>query len=253
MQTLFISTGHADSVPCVYNITGREKAVCVIVHGFGSSKTSPTAAMMLTELPPLGVGAIAFDFPAHGESKTGGESLRIANCLTALAAAETRARTLAPTAEIVYFASSFGAYITLIYLTGQKQSRRRAFLRSAAVTMPQVVKGLQTQAEKALLEKTGEILLSQENYGYELKLTQGFFDDLENHDVFTLWRKGLAELHMVHGQSDQTIPLRDARSFADRFHVPLTVVPGGDHRLSIPGAPERVLQLAATFFLGWRC
>jgi hypothetical protein len=30
--------------------------------------------------------------------------------------------------------------------------------------------------------------------------------------------------------------------------VPLTVVPDGDHRLSVPGAPEQVLKLATAFF-----
>ena len=248
MKTIFLSKGHGYDIPYVYNITEQNKIVCVVVHGFGSSKKSPTAEMMLTELPIMGIGAIAFDFPAHGESRAGGELLRIDNCLADMAAIEAQAQALAPHAEVVYFASSFGAYMTLIYLAGL-HDRRRAFLRSAAVSMPQVVKRLQTPEEKKLLEETGEILLSQDHYSYTLKLTQGFFDDLENHDVFTLWREDMAELHMVHGETDQTIPLGDARSFAERFHIPLTVIPHGDHRLSIPGAPEQVLHLAISFFL----
>lgn len=53
---------------------------------------------------------------------------------------------------------------------------------------------------------------------------------------------------MIHGESDETIPLSDVQTFAKKFHIPLTVVPNGDHRLSIPRAPEQVARLAADFF-----
>ena len=252
MKSKFISRERDYSVPCIYNITGQEKIVCVIVHGFGGSKMSTTSAMMFEGLQPLGLGVISFDFPAHGDSEVDGEFLRVANCLADMEAAESLARELAQEAEIVYFASSFGAYITLIHLAEKKQRRYRAFLRSAAVSMPSLFDRFMPPEMKAHLETTGELFFDKDIYDYDrdLKLTQGFFDDLKGHDVFTIWQKGLAELHMVHGEADETIPLSDAQSFANMFQVPLTVVPNGDHRLSTPGAPEQVLKLAAEFFLG---
>lgn len=245
----FIPGGQGYDVPCFYDIKGLEKIICIVVHGFGSSKESPTAKMMLRELPLLGLGALAFDFPAHGESAVDGDYLRMYNCLNDLAIAEQRARALAPEAEIVYFASSFGAYTTLIYLAAQERSGRRAFLRSAAVTMPKLIRRL-TAEQAARLAADGYITASAEEYGYvrSLKLTQGFFGDLDSHDVFELWRKDAAELRMIHGELDTTVPLPDAQSFAEKFGAPITIVPGGDHRLSIPGAPEQVLKLAAEFF-----
>ncbi|MCL2792578.1 MAG: alpha/beta hydrolase [Spirochaetaceae bacterium] len=245
----FLSKDRDYEVPCLYNITGQEKVVCVIVHGFGSHKKSFTAKMMLEELPLLGIGAISFDLPAHGESEADGEFLRLNNCLADLAAVEAHARALAPKAEIVYFASSFGAYITLIHLAAKKKNCR-AFLRSAAVNMPSLLIQLLTPEQKRCLKTAGECIFEKAKYGYtrDLKLTQGLFDDLERHDVFTLWQKGLAKLCMIHGEADQTVPLSNAKSFAEMFHVPLTVALNGDHQLSIPGAPEQVLKLAADFF-----
>ena len=249
MKHEFIINERGYDVPCLYRINGREKVVCIVVHGFGSSKESPTAKKMLKELPPLDIGAISFDFPAHGESKVDGEYLRLANCLADLAVVEARTRSLAPEAEIVYFGSSFGAYITLIYLAERDYSGRRAFLRSAAVGMSQFILRL-TPEQRKRLEAEGQFTLEAEEYGYirSLKLMRGFVDDLESHDAFTLWREDMAELMMVHGESDRTVPLREARSFAEKFHVPITVIPEGDHRLSVPGAPEQVLKLAADFF-----
>lgn len=257
MQKEYISGQRGYSIPCVYNIKGNEKAVCIIVHGFGSSKDSTTATMMLNELPLLGIGAIALDLPAHGDSGVDGGFLRLDNCTADLAAVEARARGLAQEPEIIYFGSSFGAYITLIYLAGRAKSNRsaslrRAFLRCAAVSMPRLFNLETTQEQRARLEATGEIILSKDEYGYarDLKITQGFYDDLQRYDAFAFWREGFAQLRMIHGGSDETVPLADAQAFAGKFHVPLTIVPNGDHSLSTPGAPELVLKLASEFFAG---
>jgi len=238
-------------VPHLYNINGKDKLVCVVVHGFGGSKDSFTAQMLLKELPARGIGVMAFDLPAHGENDVDGGSLLLANCLSDLADVESRARALAPGAEIVYFGSSFGAYITLVYLAKKKKGKYRAFLRAAAVSMPRLSVSLMRAEQLTSLSKTGEIILKADEYGYirDLKLSQEFFDELKAHDVFDMWHEGLAELHMVHGEADETVPFGDAKKFADKFNVPLTAVPNGDHRLSIPGAPEQVLKLAAEFFL----
>lgn len=92
-----------------------------------------------------------------------------------------------------------------------------------------------TPEEEARLQADGSVVLGEE-YGYvrPLKLTCGFFEDLDRHDLFTLWRPEEAEVRMVHGELDETIPVEEARRFAVRFQIPLTVIPGEDHRLSIP-------------------
>ena len=251
MKSEFIPNSRGYDVPCQYDVNGNEKTVCIIVHGFGSSKAGSNAKMLLEKLPRHGVGAVAFDLPSHGESSVDGKYLRLDNCIADLAVVENRARALAPEAEIVYFGSSFGAYITLLYLAGKKQIGRRAFLRSAAVTMPILLNNRLTPERRSCLASTGEFVIDKTEYGYshDMKLTKGLFDDLELNDVFTFWQEGLAELHMIHGESDDTVPISDARSFAEKFNVPLTVVPNGDHMLSVPGAPEHVLELAVKFLL----
>ena len=65
-----------------------------------------------------------------------GDALSIRHCLDDLARAEARALELAPGARVVYFSSSFGAYLNLIYLSTRPHRGTRSFLRSAAVEMP---------------------------------------------------------------------------------------------------------------------
>ena len=251
VNNLLISGGRDYDVPCMYCITGKEKTLCVVVHGFGGSKQGLTGSMILKEMPPLGIGVIAFDFPGHGESRADDGSLRLDNCLSDLSAVEAFARGMAPEAEIVFFASSFGAYVALIYFAELKHSGRRAFLRSAAVNMHHNFTRQLRREQLNSLEASGKLVLSKAEYGYarDMKLTRGFVDDLENHDIFSIWKEGFAEIRMIHGGSDRVIPLRDAKSFAERFRIPLTIVPNGDHQLSTPGVPEQVIKAAVGFSL----
>ena len=124
------------NIPCRHTIQGGESMVCLITHGFGSSKDSPTAQLLAGELPRHGIGTLALDLPAHGDSPVDGDALSIRHCLDDLARAEARALELAPGARVVYFSSSFGAYLNLIYLSTRPHRGTRSFLRSAAVEMP---------------------------------------------------------------------------------------------------------------------
>lgn len=244
----------AYGIPLVYDINGSESIVCIVIHGFGSGKQNDTAQMLFREFPRRGIGVIAFDFPAHDESEVNGTFLRISNCLADLAAVEARARSLAPNAEIVYFASSFGAYTTLIYLSGLPvpvDRPRRAFLRSAAVTMPKLFRERRTPLQHEALMRDGQVMLDKDDYGYlrDLIITEDFIGDLESHDVFEIWKKDAAELFMIIGTGDETTPPVDALHFSEKFKINRCMIPGGDHKLSIPGAPEEVLKQALAFFL----
>ena len=252
MEKVLISEGREYAIPCVYSIKGDEKQVCVVIHGFSSHKESPTAKMMVERLPDIGIGAIAFDLPAHGESEVDGRSLRISNCLNDIMAVTDKARALAPNAEIVYFASSFGAYLVLIYLAGlakAKKTTHRAFLRAAAVSMPMVVHEGLTPEQKMRLNDAGEFVLTEEEgYSPELIITKEFLADLENNDVFHIWHKGIADLHMIHGEADEVIYFSDAEAFAKTFDITLTSIPQGDHQISEAGMPELVFETAEKFF-----
>ena len=214
-------------------------------HGFGSSKESPTAQMLLRELPKVGIGAIAFDFPAHGSSPVDGTRLRIETCMQDLAAVEAYARTLLPQASVVYFSSSFGAYINMQYLAAGTGAGVKSFFRSAAVNMPELFTD-PTEDQKRQLQADGFLMLN--DYQRPIRLTQAFLTDLARHDLFQCVRPEGVALEMVHGACDETILLEHAVRFSEQFGIPLTIIPGGDHSLSIPGAPEQVLQLAIRFY-----
>lgn len=234
-------------IPCLNHLNGDEKMAVIISHGFGSSKESPTAGIISAALPEYGIGTFCFDFPAHGESQADGELFRIRNCTGDLAAVEAHVRDLLPGAEIAYFSSSFGAYINLIYLATREHRGRKSFLRCAAVDMPGIMRRGTTPEHRAQLDRQGFVILDNDFFR-PLKITRAFLADLEEYDVFNLYRPGIAEFAMIHGTADETAPIGDARRFAVLSGAALTEVAGSDHNFLIPGAMDRVADVAAAFF-----
>lgn len=233
-------------IPCLHTITGDENKVAIVIHGFGSSKESPTGMMLADALPAKGMGTLAFDFPAHGDSPVDGTMLTVKHCIDDLAAAEQRVIELAPDAELFYFGSSFGAYILLFYLAEREHRGAKAFLRSAAVEMPKLFHN-KTEQEQNFLAEHGYLMVDR-GYVRPLKLTKAFFEDLDHHDIFQMYKQGAAELAMVHGSEDETASPRAAERFAEKYGAELTMISGGDHRLARTGMPSRVLELTEAFF-----
>lgn len=232
-------------IPYIENLKGDEKQVVIIAHGFGSSMQSPTAQMVLEALPKVGIGTIAFDFPAHGASSVDGEFLSVDNCIKDLEAVEEYVRKKCPNAKVSYFGSSFGAYITLLYLSEHSDKEGKAFLRSAAVNMHVIFEN-PTEAEAFAMAQQGHLII---NYGTPLKLTSRFVEDLRTHDLFEMYKPGNSVVKMIHGACDETIAYDKAVEFAQKFDISLITVEGGDHRLSAAGMPEEVVKTAIDFYI----
>ncbi len=224
-------------IPCRHTIQGGESMVCLITHGFGSSKDSPPAQLLAGELPRHGIGTLALDLPAHGDSPVDGDALSIRHCLDDLARAEARALELAPGARVVYFSSSFGAYLNLIYLSTRpppgdavpscaaRRWRCPCFFHSPT---PE-------QAEE--LARQGFLMLDQ-GYVRPLKLTPAFLADLDAHDLFQLYRSGKERVCMIHGDEDQTASPEAARRFAQTFGARLIKCPAGTTACPAPACPS---------------
>lgn len=255
-------------VPCTYEVPDGAQVIAIISHGFGSDQESMMGQILLRDLPPAGIGALAFDFPAHGRGAAAQTDLRIEICLDHLQATEDFIRKTWPDARIVYFGSSFGAYVDLLYFSRRPFTGTHAFLRSAAVNMPELfLGGSQDKAEESAagdataengddafrqaLERNEYVTL-EEGFPHPVKLPMAFFLDLlqgdlqQNFDPAVLSRLAIT---MVHGEKDGTIPVGKAKTFADAGGIPIRIFPGEDHTLStFPQTPEAVVEDAIRFF-----
>ncbi len=242
-------------VACVREIPEAPAGIAIVVHGFTSSKESATVQMLLRRLPDAGIGVVAIDLPAHGQEESKDEELRIEGCKDSLQAAEEYVVRQYPDAEIYYFGSSFGAYITGLYISTRPHRGRKAFFRSAAVNMPELfIKKNPTKEEEELLrelDQKGYIMPSLE-LGSPVRVTKAMFQDLAENNLFEIFdpnRFGVHQVAMAHGSMDSVIDPDAARRFAEKFEVPITFFEGEGHSLSNdPQTPERVADLAIALF-----
>lgn len=231
-------------VPGVNGVDGERKVV-IMAHGFGSAKEGFTPKFMNQGLKAAGFGFYGFDFPAHGDSPLEGDDLTIQRCIDSYLAAEQRVVELAPEAEICYFGSSFGAYMTLLYLAAEPHKGNKAFLRSAAIDMPRLTWEIGRQQGKHF-DVDGYCMLT--DYNRPLKLTRAFCEDMDRYDVFQRYEKGTAQLRMIHGERDSTASPAAAKRFAAEKGAEFILFPEAEHRLMEAGNPERALRLAIEFF-----
>ncbi len=254
MKSLKLKKENGETIPCLLQMPENSRDVIIMVHGFGSQKDCATAQMLFRRMPPAGFGVITYDQPAHGPDEARDEPLLVRNCLSSLRTVEEFVSRQYPDAAIHYFSSSFGAYITVLYLCGFPHRGRRAFLRSAAVNLPQLFlgepgTGIDPELKKELDEKGS--VLSQLGPS-EILIPAGFLEELRVNDLTEKFRERIyddAVFEMVHGEKDSTIELSYARKFAETFSIPITVIPDEEHTLSDhPETPDIVADLAIAFY-----
>lgn len=260
-RSFTIQKENGEKIPCIECIPEDCRTIVIVVHGFCSSKESSNAACQFRELVPRGIGVIAYDQPGHGSAEASKETLRIDACLDSLACVEHYLQEAYPSAEICYFGSSFGAYVTGLYLTHRVHAGNKVFFRCPAVNFPDLI--LEAPAMKPGSPELAE--LAEKGYcdlvlgGDDcIRIVPAFLEDLKRYDLFDAFDANASgadhtegfRIRMAHGEADPVVPVAQARRFAERFQIPLTTFPGEGHTISDdPASPPAVSALAAELFL----
>ena len=255
MTNTYIEDKNGNKISCETAVPKDAKAFVIVIHGFGSRKESDTAQMMLRDLPEEGYGVLAIDLPGHGASSSFDIPLTIENCLDAIAAAESYLIETYEFPRIYYFASSFGAYLTLIHLSRRPHTGDKAFLRSAAVNMPELFTDDSHPELIRQLEEQGYLIFPNAGPA-PVRLPKRFFEEIRDNDLFKIVPAAIdagafdgIDISMIHGECDETIDPAKAISFAGLCGFPIEVLPGEDHTLSTdPASPKRVSKAAIGFF-----
>ena len=123
----------------------------------------------------------------------------------------------------------------------------KLFCRSGAVNMPDIFRN-PDQQQKASFDENGYIVLDYD-VARPIKVTNEFVGSLMRNDLFENFDKKDADILMIHGDCDEDVSYERVVEFTEKFDIPLITVKNGDHRLSIPGAPEKVFEEVVKFIL----
>ena len=255
MQQFTIEKTDGNKIACVKVVPDHPAGIVIGIHGFSSSKEASTYYTLLERLPSAGIGVICLDLPGHGTGESAKETLRISGALDSIGAVEEYALREYPGCEIFYFGSSFGAYLSGLYISARPHAGRKAFWRSAAVNMPSLFhKENPTEIEKKQLSDldTKGYFDTSLDLNKSVRITRGMYDDLGENDLFEKFdagRFGEHQILMVHGRNDEVISPKEAERFADRFQIPIIWFEGEGHSISKDSASvDRVMELAIKHF-----
>ena len=246
-----------DQIPvsCIREIPSGSEGIVIAVHGFSSSKEGPTYRLLLESMPSYGLGAVAFDLPGHGTEESSKELLRIRGAIDSIQAVERDITLRYPGLTVYYFASSFGAYLTGLYISSREHAGRKAFFRSAAVNMPSLfIKENPTEKEKQQLEdleRQGWFDTDMDLHA-PVRITREMYNDLMQTDLFEKFdpdHGGRHLIQMVHGTEDDVIEPSEAIRFAERFSIPIRMFENEGHSLSNDlKLPGYIMKMAAEFY-----
>ncbi len=262
-ESLVLPRADGGRIPVLVSLPADEdgrpaavQRVVLIVHGMGSSKEAASSEYYRLFFNQAGLGAVLYDQPGMGGAEAAEEDIRVAPSLDSLAAVERYARDRFPEADLVYFGSSYGAYITGLYVRTRPHLGRRAFFRSGAVIFPEMITG----GPGAQVDPKAQAALDARGYlevdlgaDAPLRFVKGFLEELMDpaYDLLTLYREALPDvpIAMAHGDQDPEVPPAHAKAFAEAFGIPFTMIPGEGHSLcSHPETPAKVGQLALDWF-----
>ena len=239
-------------VPVIFDVPPEAGRIVIMIHGFESCKECDTGKLLCRRMIPAEIGGVAYDQPGHGSEEGREEWFTLKNCMDSLETVENFVAAKYPHAQIFYFASSFGAYMTSLYVSTRNHRGRKLFMRSAAVNMPEIFLGKPgTEPDPTAMQllKTQGYVQVDMGIGQPVKVPLQMFEDMKENNLSEKFKPDKIKARMVHGEKDEVISPEAAVNFARRFGLPMTMMADEGHSLcNAQGTPDLVADMAIKFF-----
>ena len=223
-----------------------EKLV-IFCHGFGGHKENRAAARFAKRVISKNreVAVLTFDWPCHGEDVR--KTLRLEECGKYLGIVITHARTAFSPSLLFAYATSFGGYLTLKYISENGSPFEKIALRCPAVPMFGVLtKTIMGDSELKTLEKGKPVLIG---FDRKVKTDKVFVERLKQADIADRDFSAYAsDIMILHGTKDEIVPVEAVRSFAEKNSIFFEAVDGADHRFSDPAKMDYAIELITEWF-----
>lgn len=223
--------------------------VVICCHGFGGHKENGAmkhfAEYVLSKYKDLAV--LCFDWPCHGEDAR--RKLELHDCDEYLRLVTEYARDSLGAQEIYLYATSFGGYLTLKYISEHGNPFKKIALRCPAVNMYEVfTASIMTDENRALLDKGKDAMVG---FDRKIKLSRAFLDEVCKADITSADFLDYADNIMIlHGTKDEIVPIEAVRDFAENNVIDFIPVKNADHRFIDPKImKESIIQIAEFFEL----
>lgn len=184
--------------------------IFIFCHGFCSGKGSSSVRIVAERLLQYGIKSISFDFPGHIDSTQGTDKLTVDVCISYIDSVIDYIKSeYGKNVKISFFAISFGAYVLLNKLIGDRSKYENIVLRSPAFNMKDIftkclLKEPFTQYKESKKAKAG--------HGGKLEVPYSFYEDLTQNDLYSKYHEK-RKILIIQGSLDDTAPIEDTYKF----------------------------------------
>lgn len=249
MHKYFEIDAPSSNVRCKIYFNERPPYRRLVIYGTGfaghkdNTATARFAEKLLSKHKDAAV--LVFNWPAHGDDVR--KKLVLSDCNTYLDLVVREARDTFGAESLYAYATSFGGYLFLKYVSEVGNPFEKIALRCPALDMHDVliraiIRG--DDYEKIMKGKDTQV-------GFDRKVTvnRALLEDLKENDIRRREYLDYAEdILIMHGTKDEIVPLADSRQFADDQLIEFISVEGADHRFQNPTHMSLANKYAMEFF-----
>ena len=155
-------------------------------------------------------------------------------------------RQFAPRALYCY-ATSFGGYLTLKYISRQGNPFRKIALRCPAVNMyDSITKTIMSSEDFGKLQAKKEILVG---FDRKIPVSLAFLEELRVNDIQVIDYLDYAEdILILHGTADEVVSFDASFAFAENNLIEFIPVEGADHRFRDANKMEQAMKHILNFY-----
>ena len=223
------------------------RAVVLCGHGFGSDRDNKSAARIAKHALDKnhGVAVLTFDWPGHGDDVK--KTLRLGDCDAYLSIILKWLNARWPDAALYAYATSFGGYLFLKYLSEHGNPFKKTALRCPAVALYDVIaSSIMTADDLRLIEKGKPARIG---FHKKVEIDRVFLDSIREADLMQRDFLPYADdLLILHGTKDEIVPIETVRAFAENNVIEFIPIKNADHRFQSPEKMDRVIAEIFAFF-----
>ena len=223
----------------------HEKAV-IFCTGFAGHKDNAAANRFAEKLlSKKDVSVVVFNWPAHGDDVK--KKLVLADCDTYLELVIQEVQSAYGVRELYSYATSFGGYLVLKYISEHAIPFQKIALRCPAVDMYGVLsRSIMKNDEYDRIIKGKSV---QIGFDRKILVTRSFLEDLRANDIRRRDFLDFADdILILHGTADEVVPFDDSREFAENNLIEFIPVQGADHRFQNPAHMSLANKFVMEFF-----
>lgn len=226
---------------CIYLPEAEPKEVVIGIHGFSGDKESSVLIELSKHLNKNDVALFTFDLPCHGQNACS-TPLNLSECIASIKHIFDFAKENFAGVPISAFATSFGGYLLLNYLSKHHENLNKVILRAPAIYMSEILENVILPFNNF----SAKDLSSPINLGFEkpLFVDNKFLTDLRNNNLENL-PKNQDFLYIIQGKKDDIVdPIKNESFFKTHYLNQHKFIwfEEADHRFKKIGELDRIIN-----------